>query len=78
MMSEAEKIYVDASQPATLRYGANVIDCPTLQEAVLVFDRLPEKDREQATIKVSVPNGPTYAAKEIDRLYIAPKKKGAR
>ena len=74
MISQAEKIYVDASQPAMLRHGANVIDCPTLQEAVLAFDRLPEKDREQATITVSVPNGPTYTAKEIDRLYIAPKK----
>ena len=47
-MSEAEKM--DVSQPATLRYGTKLIDCPTLGEAVLAFDRLPEGDREQATV----------------------------
>ena len=57
-MSEAEKIYVDVSQPATLRYGTKLIDCPTVGEAVLAFDRLPEGDREQATIKVNVPGAP--------------------
>jgi hypothetical protein len=73
-MSEDEKIFVDALQPATLRYGTNLIDCPTLGEAVLAFDRLPEGDREQAIIKVNVPGGATYSTKEIDRLYVAPKK----
>ena len=77
-MSEAEKIYVDVSQPATLRYGTKLIDCPTVGEAVLAFDRLPEGDREQATIKVNAPGGATYTAEEIDRLHVAPKKKDAR
>ena len=77
-MSEAEKIYVDVSQPATLRYGTKLIDCPTVGEAVLAFDRLPEGDREQATIKVNAPGGGTYTAEEIDRLHVAPKKKDAR
>jgi hypothetical protein len=75
-MSEAEKIYVDVSQPATLRYGTKLIDCPTVGE--LAFDRLPEGDREQATIKVNAPGGATYTAYEIDRLHVAPKKKDAR
>ena len=74
----SEKIYVDVSQPATLRYGTKLIDCPTLGEAVLAFDRLPEGDREQATIKVNAPGGATYTAEEIDRLHVAPKKKDAR
>jgi hypothetical protein len=77
-MSEAEKIYVDVSQPATLRSGAKLVDCPTLGEAVLAFDRLPEGDREQATVKMNVPGGATYTAEEIDRLHVAPKKKDAR
>jgi len=54
-MSEDEKIFVDASQSATVRYGTKSIDCLTLQEAVLAFDQLSEGDREQATIKVNVP-----------------------
>ena len=77
-MNEAEKIYVDVSQPATLRYGTKLVDCPTLGEAVLALDRLPEGDREQATIKVNAPGAATYTAEEIDRLHVAPKKKDAR
>jgi hypothetical protein len=41
-MSEAEKIYVDVSQPATLLCGAKLVDCPTLGEAVLAFDDCPK------------------------------------
>jgi hypothetical protein len=72
----SEKIYVDVSQPATLRYGSKLIDCPTLDEAVLAFDRLPEGDREQATVKVDVPGGATYTAEEIDRLHVAHARRG--
>lgn len=68
------KIFADASQPATLRHGNTSVDCYTLQEAVLAWMRLPEKDRAQATIKVNVPGGPTYTAAEIDRLHIAASK----
>jgi hypothetical protein len=78
VINMSEKIYVDDSQPATLRYSTESIDCPTLGEAVLAFDRLPEGDREQATIKMNVPGGATYTAEEIDRLHVAPKKKDAR
>jgi hypothetical protein len=72
-MSEAEKIYADPSQPATLRYGTESVDCPTLQEAVLAFERLSEGDRDRATIKVNVPGGVTFTAKQIERLHIPPK-----
>ena len=65
-----------AARNAAVR--TKLIDCPTLGEAVLAFDRLPEGDREQATIKVNVPDGATYTAEEIDRLHVAPKKKDAR
>ena len=65
-----DKIYANPAQPATLRYGAKSVDCYTLQEAVLAWMRLPEKDRQQATIKVNVPGGATYSATEIDRLHI--------
>jgi hypothetical protein len=69
MMSD--KIYVDASQPATLRHSGRSVECPTLQEAVIAWRTLPDKDRHQATIQVL--GGPLYTADEIDRLYHAPK-----
>ena len=52
-MSDNEKIYVDAGQPATLNNGGGVLDdCPTLQEAVIAWHRLPPEQKERATIKV--------------------------
>jgi hypothetical protein len=69
-MSELEKIFADASQPATLRHAGGSVHCHTLQEAVLAWMRLSEKDREQATIWAD--DGAVYTAKEIDRLHIAP------
>lgn len=45
-MSEDFKIYVDAAWPATLNNGAGVlIDCATLQEAVLAWHRSPTAQR---------------------------------
>jgi hypothetical protein len=61
------KIYVDASQPATLHNGSNAISCPTLQEAVLAWYRLPDDERERATIVAT--DGQRYTAQEIVRLY---------
>jgi hypothetical protein len=68
----AEKIYVDASQSATLRHAGGSVECSTLREAVIAFHKLPAEDREQATIKVNIRggNGPVYTAKEIDQLHI--------
>jgi hypothetical protein len=68
-MSDDDKIYADASQPATLRYGGKSIDCYTLGEAVLEWMRLSEQDRVQATVESG---GAVYNANEIDRLHVGP------
>jgi hypothetical protein len=66
------KIYVDGSQPATLNNGAGALtDCPTLQDAVLAWHRLPPGQKIRATVKVI--GGPVYTAHEIDRLHYGSK-----
>jgi hypothetical protein len=62
-MMTADKIYVDASQPAILRHPIGSA-CLTLQEAVIARDTLP--DKAQATIQV---NGRVYTANEIERFH---------
>ena len=62
-----EKIFADASQPATLRYGAKSVDCATLGEAVAEWHRLSRSDKAKATIRVH--GGTVYIADQIDRLY---------
>jgi len=48
-----DKIYVDATQPATLNDGAGVLtDCPTLGEAITAWQRLLSEQKIRATIKV--------------------------
>jgi hypothetical protein len=67
-----DKIYVDATQPATLNDGAGALtDCPTLGEAVTAWQRLRPEQKIRATIKVI--GGPVYSANQIDRLYQGPK-----
>jgi hypothetical protein len=71
-MNDEYKIYVDASQPATLNDGAGALtDCPTLQEAVLEWHRLPPGQKIRATIKVI--GGPVYTVHDIDWLHYGPK-----
>lgn len=71
-MSDDYKIYVDAAQPATLNDGAGALtDYPTLQEAVMAWQRLSPGHKIRATIKVI--GGPVYRAHEIDRLHYGPK-----
>jgi hypothetical protein len=71
-VSDDYKIYVDASQPATLNDGAgSLTDYPTLQEAVSAWHKLPPGRKIRATVKVI--GGPVYAAYEIDRLSYGPK-----
>jgi len=67
---EPEKIYVDPTQPAALQHDGESHDCHTLEEAVLAWLHLPEKERALATIKVSGVDGPLYTAADIDRLHI--------
>jgi hypothetical protein len=64
------KIFTDPSQPAVLRYGDVRVDCPTLQEAVLAWNRL--GDAEKRTATVSARDGGFYTGSEIDMLYSAP------
>ena len=71
-MSDDYKIYVDASQPATLNNGDGALtDCATLQEAVLAWHRLAPQQKIRATVKVI--GGPVYTAHEIDRLHYGPR-----
>ena len=66
MSGEEDKIYADASQPATLIDGDILIDCPTLGDAVVALDNLPEPRKSVATIKVK---DQVSTASEIDRLH---------
>jgi hypothetical protein len=61
-----DKIYVDASQPAILRHPIGTFACLTLQEAVIAWDKLP--DKAQATIQVT--GGRVYTANEIERFHL--------
>jgi hypothetical protein len=71
-MSDDDKIYVNAEQPATLNNGAGKLtDYRTLQEAVMAWHRLPPEQTKRATIKVI--GGPVYTAAEIVRLHYGPK-----
>jgi hypothetical protein len=72
-MSDDDKIFVDASQPAVLQHAGRSIDYLTLQEAVIEWHRLSAEDRAHATIKVR--GGTIYTAREIDRLHYGPKPK---
>ena len=66
MSGEKDKIYADASQPATLIDGDKSIDCPTLGEAVVALDNLPADRQSAATIKVK---DRVFTTSEIDRLH---------
>ena len=66
MSGDKDKIYADASQPATLIDGNILIDCPTLGDAVVALDNLPEPRKNAATIKV---RDRVFTVSEIDRLH---------
>jgi hypothetical protein len=71
-VSNNNKIYVDGGLPATLNNGAGALtDCPTLQEAILAWHKLPPEQKVRATLKVI--GGPVYTAHQIDRLHYGPK-----
>jgi len=63
---DKDKIYADATQPATLIDGDNSIDCPTLGEAVVALDNLPADRQSAAMIKVK---DRIFTAAEVDRLH---------
>ena len=66
MSAEEDKIYADASQPATLIDGDVSIDCLTLGDAVVALDNLPQPRKSAATIKIK---DRVFTASEIDRLH---------
>jgi hypothetical protein len=66
MSGEESKIYADVSQPATLIDGDLLIDCPTLGDAVVALDNLPEQRKSVATITVK---DRVFTASDIDRLH---------
>ena len=67
-MNQDYKICVDGGRPATLNDGAGgLIDCATLQEAMLVWHRL-ESGR-----KMRIIGGRIYVAHEIERFHCGPK-----
>jgi hypothetical protein len=71
-MSADYKIYVDASVPAKLNNGTGMsTDCPTLQEAVLAWQRLAPQQKIRATVRVI--GGRVYTAQEIERFHYGPK-----
>jgi hypothetical protein len=70
-MSDDDKIYVDASQPATLVDGELNTDYPTLQGAAIAWHRMPPERQKTATIRDST--GREYTSQEIYRLNYAPK-----
>ena len=63
-----DKIYVDASQPATLHDLGGTFAYPTLREAMIAWDKLPDKG--DATIHIG---NRTYTANEIARFNYGPK-----
>jgi hypothetical protein len=63
---DKDKIYADASQPATLIDGDISIDCPTLGEAVVALDNLPADRQSAAIIKIKER---IFTAAEVDRLH---------
>ena len=62
---------MSVSRELKLNDGAGVLtDCPTLQQAVLAWQRLAPEQKIRATIKVI--GGPVYRAHEIERLHYGP------
>ena len=63
----ADKIYVDASQPAILRHPIGTFACPTLGEAIIAWHELP--DKTDAIIRVG---SQRYTANEIAQFDYGP------
>ena len=66
-MNDDGKIFADSSLPATLNNCERATHFYTLQEAVLEWMRLPERERTVATIRTD--DGTVYNAEQIDRLF---------
>jgi hypothetical protein len=62
------KIFTDPAQSAMLKYDRTIVDCLTLQEAVLAWRRLGLTEKRLATITT---NDATYSGFDIEPLYSA-------
>ena len=72
MTDDALKIYVDATQPATLNDGVgSQTDFATLEAAVVAWRALPSAKKIRATVKGF--GGPVYRAQQIERFHYGPK-----
>ena len=67
-----DRIYVDNSLPASLRYYGRTVNCATLHEAIIAWRSLVEVGKD-ATIKVDVDGGDLNQASEVERLYQRPR-----
>ena len=65
-MSEEEKIYLDGNWPATFHNGAVSIDFPTLQDAIMAWNRLRPEQAQRASIRII--GGQLYPATDIQKL----------
>jgi hypothetical protein len=70
--ADKDRIYIDDSLPASLRYYGRTVSCATLHETIIAWRKLPEEVRKDARIKVDVEGGNLYQASEIARLYQLP------
>ncbi len=74
-MPRSEPVYVDANQPADLRYGIThqvTHAFLTLQDAIVAYNKLPEKIKDGATIVLKNPYR-IFDADAIERLHTSPK-----
>ena len=66
-MSDDYRILCRRRPASDVDNGAGAMtDCPTLQEAVVAWQRLAPEQKIRATVKVI--GGPVYTVKEIQRL----------
>jgi hypothetical protein len=65
-MSEEEEISQDGYRPACLNNGAVSTDFPTLQDAIMAWNRLRPEQARNATIRII--GGALYTAAQIPKL----------
>jgi len=63
------KVYVDYALPAMLWHADRCWPCPTLEDAITAWHKLPIEMRESASIEV---DGAVYRGREIEKLDRTP------
>jgi hypothetical protein len=62
-------VYVDATTPTTLLYEGAVVNCPTLQEAIIAWQKLPVEFKARAAIRLA--DGRAFHGAQIGNFYCA-------